>query len=214
MSSDHHQQVAAAPLITKDRDILLQGLWWNNPVFRMILGICSTLAVTNMVANGIAMGLAVIFATCASSVVISLMRNIIPRRVRMAVFVLVISTFVIIVDQFLKAYFMPLSKAMGPYVALIITNCIIMGRLEAFASVNKPWPSFLDAVGMGLGYTFVLVAISIIRELLGFGTLLGYQVMGEGWVPWISMVMPPGAFLILGIFIWIQRTISPLKKGS
>jgi Na+-transporting NADH:ubiquinone oxidoreductase subunit D len=130
------------------------------------------------------------------------------------VFVLVISTFVIIVDQFLKAYFMPLSKAMGPYVALIITNCIIMGRLEAFASTNKPWPSFLDAVGMGLGYTFVLVAISIIRELLGFGTILGYQVMGEGWVPWISMVMPPGAFLILGIFIWIQRTISPLKKGS
>lgn len=214
MSPNHHQQVAAVPLPTKNRDILVQGLWGNNPIFRMILGICSTLAVTNMVANGIVMGLAVLFAICASSTVISLIRNIIPRRVRMAVFVLVIATFVIIVDQFLKAYFMPLSKAMGPYVALIITNCIIMGRLEAFATGNNPWPSFLDAVGMGLGYTFVLVTISIVRELLGFGSILGYQVMGKGWVPWISMIMAPGAFLILGIFIWIQRTISPLEEGS
>jgi Na+-transporting NADH:ubiquinone oxidoreductase subunit D len=209
-----HQQVAAAPSPTKERDILVQGLWRNNPIFRMILGICSTLAVTNMVANGIAMGLAVLFVTCASSTVISLMRNIIPGRVRIAVFMLVVATFVIIVDQFFKAYFMPLSKAMGPYVALIITNCIIMGRLEAFAAGNKPWYSFLDAVGVGLGYTFVLVTISIVRELLGFGSILGYQVMGRGWVPWVSMVMPPGAFLILGIFIWIQRAISPVEEGS
>lgn len=180
----------------------------------MILGICSTLAVTNMVANGIAMGLSVLFVTCTSSIIISLMRNIIPRRVRIAVFMLVVATFVILVDQLLKAYFIPLSEAMGPYVALIITNCIIMGRLEAFAMENKPWPSFLDALGVGVGYTFVLVIISIVRELLGFGSVLGYPIMGGEWVPWVSMVMPPGAFLILGILIWIQRTISPVDEGS
>ncbi len=180
----------------------------------MILGICSTLAVTNMVINGIVMGLAVLLVTCASSVVISLMRNIIPRRARIAVFMLIVATLVIVVDQVLKAYFMPLSEAMGPYVALIITNCIIMGRLEAFATSNNTWSSFLDALGVGLGYTFVLVTISLVRELLGFGSILGYQVLGNGWVPWVSMIMPPGAFLILGLFIWIQRTISPVKEGG
>ena len=212
--SPSHKQFAGAPSPAKDRDILIKGLWKNNPTFRMILGICSTLAVTNMVANGIAMGLSVLFVTCTSSIIISLMRNIIPRRVRIAVFMLVVATFVILVDQLLKAYFIPLSEAMGPYVALIITNCIIMGRLEAFAMENKPWPSFLDALGVGVGYTFVLVTISIVRELLGFGSVLGYAIMGGQWVPWVSMIMPPGAFLILGIFIWIQRTISPVDEGS
>ena len=212
--SPSHKQFAGAPSPAKDRDILIKGLWKNNPTFRMILGICSTLAVTNMVANGIAMGLSVLFVTCISSTIISLMRNIIPRRVRIAVFMLIVATFVILVDQFLKAYFTPLSKAMGPYVALIITNCIIMGRLEAFAMENKPWPSFLDALGVGVGYTFVLVSISMVRELLGFGSVLGYPIMGGEWVPWVSMIMPPGAFLILGIFIWIQRTISPVDEGS
>ncbi len=212
--SPSHKQFAGAPSPAKDRDILIKGLWKNNPTFRMILGVCSTLAVTNMVANGIAMGLSVLFVTCTSSIIISLMRNIIPRRVRIAVFMLVVATFVILVDQLLKAYFIPLSEAMGPYVALIITNCIIMGRLEAFAMENKPWPSFLDALGVGVGYTFVLVTISIVRELLGFGSVLGYAIMGGQWVPWVSMIMPPGAFLILGIFIWIQRTISPVDEGS
>ncbi len=212
--SSSHKQFAGAPSPAKDRDILIKGLWKNNPTFRMILGICSTLAVTNMVSNGIAMGLSVLFVTCISSTIISLMRNIIPRRVRIAVFMLIVATFVILVDQFLKAYFTPLSKAMGPYVALIITNCIIMGRLEAFAMENKPWPSFLDALGVGVGYTFVLVSISMVRELLGFGSVLGYPIMGGEWVPWVSMIMPPGAFLILGIFIWIQRTISPVDEGS
>lgn len=213
MSPDE-RQTRTTPSRVKGKEIFKQGLWINNPVFRMILGICASLAVTNMVANGIAMGLAVIFVVCASSVIISLIRNVIPRRVRIAVCMLVIATFVIIVDQLLKAFFMPLSKAMGPYVALIITNCIILGRLEAFATQNDSLPSFLDALGVGLGYMFVLVAISIVRELLGFGTILGYQVLGKGWVPWVSMVMPPGAFLILGIFIWIQRTISPVQEGG
>lgn len=212
MSPDNHQ-TTTAPSSAEKKKVFKEGLWVNNPVFRMILGICASLAVTNMVANGIAMGLAVIFVLCASSVIISLIRDIIPRRVRIAVCMLVIATFVIIVDQFLKAFFMPLSKAMGPYVALIITNCIILGRLEAFATGNSPGPSFFDALGVGLGYMFVLVLISVVRELLGFGTILGYQVLGGGWTPWVSMVMPPGAFLILGIFIWIQQTISPVQEG-
>ena len=213
--SPEHQTTAGISSLRKNRHILVEGLWSNNPVFRMVLGICSTLAVTNMVINGIVMGLAVLLVTCASSVVISLMRNIIPRRARIAVFMLIVATFVIMVDLFLKAYFMPLSEAMGPYVALIITNCIIMGRLEAFAGSNNTLSSFLDALGVGLGYTFVLVAISLIRELLGFGSILSYQIFGMGWVPWVSMILPPGAFLILGIFIWIQRTISPpVEEGN
>ncbi len=212
--SPNHQPVTGTSSPSKDRDILVKGLWSNNPIFRMILGICATLAVTNMVINGIVMGLAVLLVTCASSVVISLMRNIIPRRARIAVFMLIVATFVIIIDQFLKAYFMPLSEALGPYVALIITNCIIMGRLEAFATSNNSWSSFMDALGVGLGYTFVLVTISLVRELLGFGSILGYQVLGAGWVPWVSMILPPGAFLILGLFIWIQRTISPVEEGG
>lgn len=212
--SPNHQPVTGISSPSKDRDILVKGLWTNNPIFRMILGLCATLAVTNMVVNGIVMGLAVLLVTCASSVVISLMRNIIPRRARIAVFMLIVATFVIAVDQFLKAYFMPLSEAMGPYVALIITNCIIMGRLEAFATSNNAWSSFLDALGVGLGYTFVLLTISLVRELLGFGSILSYQVLGEGWVPWVSMILAPGAFLILGLFIWIQRTISPVKEGD
>lgn len=212
--SPNHQPVTGTSSPSKDRDILVKGLWSDNPVFRMILGICSTLAVTNMVINGIVMGLAVLLVTCTSAIIISLMRNIIPRRARIAVFMLIVATFVIAVDQFLKAYFMPLSEAMGPYVALIITNCIIMGRLEAFATSNNAWSSFLDALGVGLGYTFVLVTISLVRELLGFGSILGYQVLGEGWVPWVSMILAPGAFLILGLFIWIQRTISPVKEGG
>jgi len=211
MISNYHQDAAGfSP--GRNKDVLAWGLWRNNPILGMSLGICSALAITNMVANGIAMGLAVLFVACVSSTVISLMRNIIPKRVRMLVFLLVVATLTVVADQLLKIYFMPLSKAMGPYVALIITNCIIMGRLEACAIRNGPWRSFLDAVGVGLGYTAVLVAISVIRELLGLGSIMGYRVMEIDWIPWVSMVVPPGAFIILGIFIWIQRTISSAGK--
>lgn len=185
-----------------------EGIWRSNPTFVMILGICSTLAVTNRVANGIAMGLAVIFVTAASSITVSLIRNITPRRVRMAVYTAIIATYVVMADRYLKAYRPVISEQMGPYVALIITNCIIMGRAESFASANGPWRAFLDALGVGLGYAFSLLIISVIRETLGFGTLMGYQIMGKNWTPWVVMSMPPGAFLVLGVYIWILRSIS------
>ena len=185
----------------------VSGLWENNPTFVMTLGICSTLAVTNRVANGVAMSLAVIFVTTASSVTVSLIRKITPRRIRMAVYTTIIATYVIIADRYLKAYRPDLSDQMGPYVALIITNCIIMGRAESFASANSPWRSLLDALGIGFGYAFSLLAISVVRECLGFGTLMGYPVMGKNWTPWVVMVMPPGAFIVLGVYIWIFRSI-------
>ncbi len=188
-----------------------RGIWENNATFVMVLGICSTLAVTNRVANGIAMSLAVIFVVTASSVTVSLVRKITPRRVRMAIYTTIIATYVVIADRYLRAYWPDLSEQMGPYVALIITNCIIMGRAESFASVNGPWRSFLDALGVGFGYAFSLLTISVVRECLGFGSLMGYPIMGENWTPWVVMIMPPGAFLVLGTYIWVLRSISKPK---
>jgi len=193
--------------------ILTRGIIKDNPTFRMVLGICSTLAVTNSVANSIAMSLGTTFVIVASSFSISLMRNLIPRRVRMAVYTIIIATFVVFVDIYLKAFFPDISKQIGPYVGLIITNCIIMGRAESFASGNGPIKSILDALGVGLGYTLSLLLLASIREPLGFGTYLGYQVLGNWWEPWLFMVMPPGAFFVLGIYIWVLRSILP-EKGK
>lgn len=192
--------------------ILTKGLIKDNPTFRMVLGICSTLAVTNRVTNSIAMSIGTTFVIVSSSVTVSLIRNYIPRRVRMGVYTVIIATFVVFVDIFLKAFYPVISKQIGPYVGLIITNCMIMGRAEAFASGNRPLPSVLDALGVGIGYSFSLLALSAIREPLGFGTFMGYQVMGSGWEPWVLMVMPPGAFLVLGLYIWILRTVYPDER--
>ena len=186
---------------------VVRGLWEDNPTFRMMLGICSTLAVTNKLDNTIAMSIAVVFVTTASSTIVSIFRKFIPRRVRMAVYTLIIATSVITVDQYLRAFFPDISKAMGPYVGLIITNCIIMGRAESFASTNPPGLAFLDALGAGLGYAFSLIVLAVIRELLGFGTLLNYNILGSSWEPWVIMVMAPGAFIVLGLYIWILRLI-------
>jgi Na+-transporting NADH:ubiquinone oxidoreductase subunit D len=191
-----------------------KGLWTDNPTFIMVLGICSTLAVTNRVANGIAMSLAVIFVTTATSVTVSLIRKITPRRIRMAVYTTIIATYVVIADRYLRAYRPIISEQMGPYVALIITNCIIMGRAESFAAINAPWRAFWDALGVGFGYAFSLLAISVVREALSFGTLMGYPIMGKNWTPWVVMSMPPGAFLVLGVFIWVLRSISKPKSRS
>lgn len=187
--------------------VFLHTLWHDNPICRMVLGICSTLAVTNRLNNAVAMGLGVTFTMVVSSFIISAIRNIVPRRVRMIVFMLVISTSVILVDRYLKAYFPQISEAMGPYVGLIITNCIIMGRAESFASLNKPLESIVDALGAGCGYTFALLIIAFVRELLGFGTFFNIKILGPDWTSWVIMIMAPGAFLILGIFIWILRSI-------
>jgi Na+-transporting NADH:ubiquinone oxidoreductase subunit D len=189
--------------------IFKDGLWRDNPVLRQILGICSTLAVTNLLVNTMVMNAGLIFTLCMSSLTVSLLRNYTPMRIRMMVQTLIIASYVIIVDVVIKAYLPDISEALGPYVGLIITNCIIMGRCEAFARNNPPWPSFLDGVAVGLGYAFVLTLIALIREPLGFGTLFGYRIMPDGFTPWTIMIMAPGAFFMLGLFAWVVRYYFP-----
>src|SRR3989338_4681051 len=188
--------------------VLTAGLWQDHPTFCMVLGICSMLAVTNRVDNAISMGAGVTFCTAFSCLFVSLFRNAIPSRVRMLAYMVIISTFVICVDRALKAYFPPISEEMGPYVGLIITNCILMGRAEAFAIKNGPWLSFLDGLGYGVGYSFMLILMALIREPLGFGTILGHKVMPGAWTNWVILTIAPGAFFLLGVYLWIFRTIT------
>lgn len=184
------------------------GIWEENPIFCMILGICSSLAITNRLDNAFAMGIGVTFCTAFSSLFVALFRNFIPSRVRMLAYMTIIATFVICVDRFLKAYFPPISEAMGPYVGLIITNCILMGRAEGFAISNGPLFSFLDGVGCGIGYSLVLILMALVREPLGFGTLLGHKIMPASWINWVVLTIAPGAFFLLGVYLWIMRTIA------
>ena len=194
--------------IKLNRDIILDGLWRNNPIFRQILGICSTLAVTNLVMNTFVMCAALTAVTAMSCLTVSLLRNFTPRNIRMMVQTLIIAFYVIIVDICLKAYWPAMSRQLGPYVGLIITNCIIMGRCEAFAGSNKPIPSFIDGMFNGLGYSFMLLLIAVCRELLGMGSILGFAIpfFSTHWDKWIIMVMPPGAFFTLASAIWIFRS--------
>ncbi len=195
-------------------NILKSGLLDDNPVLIQVIGICSTLAVTNLCMNSLVMGLALSFVTGCSSFLISLLRNVTPKHIRMMVQVFIIAFFVIIVDIFLRAYMPEMSKTLGPYVGLIITNCIIMGRAEAFAISNDPISSFIDGISSGLGYTLVLVSIAIIRELLGFGSIFGFRIMPQSFVPWTMMVMPPAAFFILPIIMWIANNHLKSEKGD
>lgn len=204
----------------KFMEVIKEDLWKNNPVTVQILGICSTLAVTNIFVNTLIMGLGLAFATSFSSLTIAWMRNVIPARVRMMVQTLIIASYVIVIDIALKAYVPNISRALGPYVGLIITNCIIMGRLEAFASSNEPKIAFVDGIMSGIGYSWVLLVIAFFRELLGFGTILGYQVltplmqhigMSGGWVQWSFMIIAPGGFFMLAIFIWLANTFTAVK---
>ena len=187
--------------------ILKDGLLVENPIFRQVLGICSALAVTNLVVNTFFMGFGVTVATALTSFTISLLRNYIPVRIRMIVQVVIIACYVMMIDILIKAVAPDIHRFIGPYVGLIITNCIIMGRAEAFASQNKPLPSLVDGLACGLGYTSVLVAIAVIREIMGFGTVLGHVLPARDlwWHQWTIMVMPPGAFFMLAIMTWIAR---------
>ncbi|MDP8256429.1 MAG: electron transport complex subunit RsxE [Candidatus Alcyoniella australis] len=194
--------------------IMLNGLWRENPIFRQILGICSALAVTNLLVNTVTLCAGMVAVTALSSGTVSLLRNVTPRRVRMMVQVLIIASYVILVDLVLKAYLPEISKALGPYVGLIITNCIIMGRAEAFAGSNRVLPSMLDGLASGLGYSLVLVCVAVVRELLGFGTIWNVALMPEDFTRWTLMVMAPGAFFMLGIFIWIARGLFPSKAEA
>jgi Na+-transporting NADH:ubiquinone oxidoreductase subunit D len=187
--------------------ILKENLWSNNPIFMQVLGICSALAVTNLLVNTMIMAIGVIFVTAMTNLTVSIIKGLIPRKVRMMVQTLIIAFYVIIVDLLLRAYLPDISRALGPYVGLIITNCIIMGRAEAFAQSNPPLISLWDGATSGFGYMAVLLAIAFFRELFGFGTLFGIQVFPDAFVPWTIMVTPPSAFFLLGIIIWIGKTI-------
>lgn len=190
----------------------LKGLWDENPVFRQLLGMCPTLAVTGTVITGLAMGLATSFVLIFSSMVVASIKKLIPSQVRIASYIVIIASFVTIADQFLKAYFYPISKSLGPYVPLIVVNCIILGRQEVFSSRNSVGRSFVDALGMSSGFVLALLVLSTIREILGAGTLLGYQVMGFWFKPWIIMILPAGAFITLGLLLGITMAIERKTK--
>ena len=201
----------AAPGMMKKT--FLAPLGKDNPVFAQILGICSTLAVTNKLENTLVMTLGVMFTTALSSWTVSVLRKWIPSRIRMMVETMIIATYVIIVDIVLKAYYPEMWKQLGPYVGLIITNCIVMGRIEAFALQNKPSLSLIDGLASGIGYAYVLLIIAFFRELLGTGTLFNIQILGSWWTGWAIMIMPPGGFFMLAIFMWIVRE-AVFKEGS
>ncbi len=194
--------------------LLKRNVWDENQVLRQILGICSLLAVTNVVSNSLVMGGGLIFSVGLSSLTISFLREYIPHRIRMIAQTLIIAAWVILFDIILKATLPDVSRSLGPYIGLIITNCIIMGRAEAFAQMNPPMESFLDGIFAGLGYTIVLVVIGFIRELMGFGTILGYDVNFLGLETWTIMVMPPAAFFLVGVMIWIVNNIVAGKQAA
>jgi len=191
----------------KGLDALKRMLWEENPVIGQILGICSALAVTNLVKNTLVMCLGLIFTLVMSCLTVSLMRNLIPRRVRMIIQVLIIAAYVIFIKIVLDAFLPEISNELGPYVGLIITNCIVMGRTEGYAMDNKPYDAILDGLGAGIGYSLVLLPIAIIREPLGLGTFFGMQVIPAGWTKWNMMVIAPSGFFCLATYIWIVRAL-------
>jgi Na+-transporting NADH:ubiquinone oxidoreductase subunit D len=206
--------------VPKDRvtsgQALLVQLWNENPIFRQVLGICSALAVTNRMFNTLLMCAGLIWSTTMSSLTVSLLRHYTPTRVRIMVQVLIVAVYVICVDIAMRAYFPEIHRDIAAYVGLIITNCIVLGRLEAFANKNPVLPSLADGFGAGLGYSFILLAVALVREVLGFGTLFGLHLgafttwwQGSGNnLQWIIMIMPPGAFFVLAIIVWIMRSIA------
>lgn len=184
------------------------GLWDNNPVLRLLLGMCPTLAVTAAVKPALTMGCSVIFVLLFSNIVVSLLRNLLKPHLRILMFTLTIATAVTIADLFLKAYMADMSAALGPYIPLIIVNCLIIGRAEACASKSGLITSVIDAIGMGLGFTLTLVVLAAIRELLGTGKIFEIQLLGTWYTPWLGMVMPVGAFITLGLLLAAVNIIS------
>jgi len=211
------------PLFSKNnRKLITDPLTDNNPVTVQVLGVCSALAITVQVNQAIVMGFSVVFVTMMSNFVISAMRNIIPSRIRIIVQLVIVAALVIVVDQMLQAFLPDLSEKLSVFVGLIITNCILMGRLEAFAMANKPWPSLLDGLGNGLGYTGLLLIVAVFRELFGSGSILGFPIFGSpiptadsplgtglyamGYMNNNLVILPPFALVVVGIIIWIQRS--------
>ena len=195
------------------RDIFKNGIISENPTFVQLLGMCPTLAVTTSVSNSVGMGLSATFVLMCSNFVISLVRKVIPNKIRIAAYIVIIATFVSVVEMLLKAYLPALSVSLGMFIPLIVVNCIILARAESFAAKNSPIPSALDGISMGLGFTGALTIIGSVRELLGNGTWLGISVFGAGYNPALIFILPPGAFLVLGVLIAIINMITD-KKGA
>ena len=193
------------------RRIFMNGIIDENPTFRMVLGMCPTLAITTAVSNGIGMGLAVTFVLTFSNLVISLLRKAIPDQIRIPAFIVVIATFVTIVQLVVKAFVPALDAALGVFIPLIVVNCIIFGRAEAFAFKNKPVPAIVDGLGMGIGFTLAITLICAVRELFGAGTLLGAQVMPAGYMPMDILVRPAGGFIVLGLLLALMNKLLPKK---
>ncbi|MFP5471932.1 MAG: NADH:ubiquinone reductase (Na(+)-transporting) subunit D [Bacteroidia bacterium] len=215
--STAEKAVVAEPLFSKkNKKLITDPLDDNNPITVQVLGICSALAVTIQMKNALVMSISVLVVTALGNLVMSLMRNIVPSRIRIIVQLVVVAALVIVVDQILKAYMFDVSKQLSVFVGLIITNCIIMGRIEAFALGNKPWPAVLDGVGNGLGYGLVLVVVSFFKELFGSGQLMGFSIFGNviegtglysaGYMDNGLFLLPPSSLIIVGIYIWVQRS--------
>ena len=190
-------------------DTFLRGLWEENPVFVMLLGMCPVLAVTNSAINALAMGLASTFVLVASNSLVSLMRHFIPKQVRIATYIIIIATFVTMVDYIIQAISLELYNALGAFIQLIVVNCMILGRAEAYASKQPLGPTIINGLGIGAGFTFALLCLGVVREILGAGELFGFSLFGESFQPWVVMILPPGGFFVLGawllVFAWFRE---------
>jgi electron transport complex protein RnfE len=202
-------------------DTFLRGLWEENPVFVMLLGMCPVLAVSNSAINALAMGLATTFVLVASSTLVSLLRRMIPKQVRIATYIVIIATFVTMVDYTIQAISLDLYNALGAFIQLIVVNCVILGRAEAYASKQRLLPTLVNGLGMGAGFTFALLCLGSVREILGAGSLFGLALFGEDFQPWVVMILPPGGFFVLGswllLFAWLRRWRArrlPAQQGA
>jgi len=196
-------------------DTFMEGVWRQNPVFVMVLGMCPTLAVTVSAVNAVSMGVATLFVLVSSCLLVSLIRNLVPKEVRIATYIVIIATFVTLVDYIIQAVSLSLYEALGAFIQLIVVNCIILGRAEAHASKNPPLKAVINAMGMGIGFTIGLLALGATREILGAGKLFGFSLFGEHFQPWVVMVLPPGGFFVLGGWLLLFSFMrSRSEKGA
>ena len=200
-------------------DTFVRGIWRENPVFVMLLGLCPVLAVTNTTLNALAMGLATAFVLVCSSTLVSMLRRFIPKQVRIASYIVIIATFVTIVDYAIQAISIDLYRALGAFIQLIVVNCVILGRAESYASKHRVTKSVVNALGIGAGFTFALLCLGTVRELLGNGTMLGVSVFGHSFQPWVVMVLPPGGFFVIAVWLvlfawWRERKERRAEEGE
>ena len=192
-------------------DVFTAGLWKENPVFVMMLGLCPTLAVTNTLENSLGMSAATIFVLVGSNALVSALRHLIPKQIRIIAYIIIIATFVTIVDYLIQAISLDLHNKLGAFIQLIVVNCLILGRAEAYASKNSFTKTVVSALGMGLGFTLALIALGSVRELLGAGQLLGYQIFSSNFEPWVVMILPPGGFIVLGSWLLLFNYLQQRK---